>query len=878
MCYYRTNEFVPLERLSNPINPRIPKNALLANSNSRAPILEYQIQEHQPDIPMHKHPFSIRNASFLRMIRTTTPRLTAILSVALLIIAMMPAAHLFSANDSAHSFATLQAQDTGSLSGYVRDAVTGEPLIGANVGIPGTSYGAATDADGYYTIREIPLGSYTLVATFVGYERQERINITVRSAGMRDINFRLTPLTGELEEVVVSVSEPLRAPAETPVSYRRLSPEEISTYPAGNGDIAKVVQSLPGVSGSVTGFRNDVIIRGGAPNENVYYLDGIEIPSINHFSTQGSAGGPAGLLNVALFEGVELSTSAFSAAVPDALSGVLTFNQRNGNDREARTQFRVGASEAAITTEGPLFRGDERFSDTTYLLSVRRSYLQLLFKAIGLPFLPDYWDYQYRINHNLNARNRITFIGVGSVDDFSINVPDELDDNQQAILEQVPVIQQRSNTTGLTWQHRSADGLGLINTSLSTSFFYNDFRRYADNENQTGLFSQNEARELRTTLRSNVRLVREKSTLTFGGSLRHNGFSNNFFNNNPTSDAPALAFDDRMGFFSFGAFVQTARENILPGIDLTAGVRVDGNSFTDRGGEFWRTLSPRAALTWRIDEGNRWQMAVSAGRYFKLPPLNLLGYKENDQFVNRDAAYTRSDHLTAGLSFFPRPSTVISAEAFVKWYEDYPVSVREEVSLANLGADFGILGNEPVAFGGKGRTYGVEFQAQQTFVKNVYGIAAYTLFWSEFTNLDRAAYLPSAWDSRHLFTFTGGYRLGSRWEFSLRTRWIGETPFAKIDREQSVDTYPAFVIDYETLRTNRLSPFSATDLRIDRKFDFRGSSLDIYLEIQNLFGQNTPSEPNFLLRPNPQGVPVIFEVEEIQESSVLPTIGIIFDF
>ena len=777
---------------------------------------------------------------------------------------------------------SLKAQDTGSISGYVRDAVTGEPLAGANVGIPGTSFGDATDLDGFYSIENIPLGSYTLAATFVGYERQERINITVRTAGMRNINFQLTPLAEELEEVVVSVSEPLRAPAETPVSYRKLSPEEISTYPAGNGDIAKVVQSLPGVSGSVTGFRNDVIIRGGAPNENVYYLDGIEIPSINHFSTQGSAGGPAGLLNVAFFEGVELSTSAFNAGVQDALSGVLTFNQRNGNDRQARTEFRVGASEAAITTEGPLFRGDRSFSDTTYLLSFRRSYLQLLFKLIGLPFLPDYWDYQYRINHNLNPRNRITFIGVGAVDDFSINVPDELDDNQQAILEQVPVIQQRTNTSGLTWQHRTTDGLGLIRTSLSTSWFRNDFRRYADNENQTGLFSRNEADEVRTTLRSNARFVREKSTLTFGASLRHNHFANNFFDNRQPEGIPDLAFNDRMNFFSYGAFVQTARDNVIPGIvegvNITAGVRFDGNTFTDKGHEVWRTLSPRAALTWQPDAARQWQIALSAGRYFKLPPLNLLGYKENSVFVNQSAAYTRSDHLTAGISFFPRPSTVISAEGFIKWYDDYPVSVREEVSLANQGSDFGILGNEPVAFGGKGRTYGVEFQAQQTFVKNVYGIAAYTLFWSEFTNLDRSQYLPSAWDSRHLFTFTGGYRLGSRWELSIRTRFIGKTPFAKIDQERSISTYPAFVIDYETLQTNRLTPFNSTDLRIDRKFDFRGSSLDIYLEVQNLFSQNTPSEPNYLLRTSPQGVPVLVEVEEIQESSALPTIGLIFDF
>ena len=343
---------------------------------------------------------------------------------------------------------SIQAQSTGALTGYVTDARTGEPLVGANVGLQGTAQGDATDSDGFYEIDNIEPGTYVVVATYVGYETQRQNNINVRSAGNRNINFELTPTAEQLEEVVVSVSEPFIAPPENPVSFRRLSPEAISTYPAGNSDIAKVVQSLPGVSGSVTGFRNDVIIRGGAPNENVYYLDGIEIPTINHFSTQGSAGGPAGLLNVSFFEGVELSTSAFGASAGNALSGVLRFNQRNGNDREFRTNFRVGASEAALTTEGPLFKGDTTSSNTTFIASVRRSYLQLLFQLIDLPFLPDYWDYQYKVDHKFNSKNQISLIGVGSIDDFRINVPDDITPDQQATLDQVPVIQQQTNTTG----------------------------------------------------------------------------------------------------------------------------------------------------------------------------------------------------------------------------------------------------------------------------------------------------------------------------------------------------------------------------------------------------------------------------------------------
>lgn len=766
---------------------------------------------------------------------------------------------------------TLYAQNTGTLEGRVTDARTGEPLLGATVALAGTTLGAFANSDGFYSIERVPPGNYTVVVTYIGYERQQRDNITIRSAGNRDINFELVPASAELDEIVVTVSEPFRNPSENPLSYRRLSPEEISTYPAGNSDIAKVVQSLPGVSGSVTGFRNDVIIRGGAPNENIYFLDAIEIPTINHFATQGSAGGPAGLLNVTFFDGVELSTSAFGASYGNALSGVLQFNQRNGNDRELRTNFRVGASEAAITAEGPLFKGDAPSSNTTFIASVRRSYLQLLFQLIDLPFLPDYWDYQYKLNHDFGRRNRVYLTGVGSIDDFSINVPEEADEEQQSILEQIPVIRQRTNTTGLVWRHRFAgeEVPGQITTSLSTSTFFNEFLRYRDNVNQTDLFSRNDATERRHTLRAEARWFPATSTISAGGSLRLNQYRNDFLDDNT-----GVTFNTDLAFTSYGLFAQASWEPQGVRWSASAGVRADADTFTDT--MLWQTISPRVGLRVRLDDDGRWLANASVGRYYKKPTLTLLGYQENGDFVNRDLGYIRSDHVTVGVDHFLRASTKISVEAFLKLYDDYPVSVREGVSLANLGADFEVLGNDRVLSGGRGRTYGLEALFQQRFVDNFFGIVAYTLFWSEFTGLDRDVYRPSAWDSRHLLTVTGGYRFGQKWEISARSRFVGRTPFAPVDEVRSAQTYPAFVFNYDALGEERFNVFSATDVRVDRKWDFRRFSLDVYLEVQNLFGQNAPSTPSYLLNEGPPRS--LRQVEQVSGSSVLPTIGLILDF
>jgi len=253
---------------------------------------------------------------------------------------------------------------TGKLEGYVKD-VKGLPLIGATVYLEGTTTGASADVNGYYAISDIEPGTYNVIATFIGYDTQTQYNIPIKSAGNQPINFTLEESATGLNEVVVKADEnQISRSKENPVSVQTLSANEIATYPGGNNDVVRVAQSLPGVSPSVGGFRNDLIIRGGAPNESVYYLDGMEIPNINHFSTQGAGGGPVGLLNVSFIENVTLSASSFGAQYDNPLSGVLQFEQREGNFRDYNANLRVSASETALTLNGPLFKNGKEESKT----------------------------------------------------------------------------------------------------------------------------------------------------------------------------------------------------------------------------------------------------------------------------------------------------------------------------------------------------------------------------------------------------------------------------------------------------------------------------------------------------------------------------------
>ncbi len=764
------------------------------------------------------------------------------------------------------------AQVAGTLTGEVTD-VAGQPIMGASVFLNGTQKGTITNENGTYFLADIPPASYNLTVSYLGFETQTKFNILVKSKGNPSYNFKLIAATENLDEVVVTNSK-IGRPKETPLSTQSLSAVEIATYPGSNNDVVQVAQTLPGVSPSVGGFRNDLIIRGGAPNETVYYLDGMEVPNINHFSTQGSAGGPVGLMNVSFIEDVTLSTSAFGAQYDNPLSGVLQFTQRNGNDRAFGGNFRVSASEAALTLEGPLFKKDNEQAKTTFLVSARRSYLQALFALIGLPFRPAYWDYQYKINHQLDDYNSLTLLGVGAIDDFTLAAPDEFDSGQQAQLEQAPFIDQTSNTMGLTWKNRFKDGTGFMQTTLSNNRLANVFTRFEDAENETGIIFRNDAVESETKLRYQLTKFYEGWKFSGGFNLQHSFYSNETINTTNN-----LLFNTEIDFMKYGLFANTTKSFFENKLDVSFGVRTDADSFTE-GNSLASTLSPRLGLSYEFQKN--WKLNGSLGRYFKIPPYTMLGFRNNQlELVNQNLAYTRSDHYVLGLQHILGPAASISVEGFYKNYDDYPVSVIDGVSIANKGGGFEVLGNEEVASVGRGRTYGAELQFQQKLTNNFYGIFSYTYFFSEFTGFDRTVFLPSVWDSRHLISFVGGYKLKRNWELSARYRFAGRTPFVPTDLERTLETYPDIVLDYSRLGEEDLTVFSQLDIRIDKKWNFKKLSLNLFFEVQNALSQNNPQPPEFGLNRDDMGAVIsprsLAEIPQ-DEGQFIPSIGLVVDF
>ncbi len=765
------------------------------------------------------------------------------------------------------------AQNTGQVFGTITDE-TGAPILGANIFIEGTNKGATTNIDGKYFIANAPVGSYNLIASYTGFESQTKFNILIKTKGNIAYDFVLKESVAQLEAVTITDANKISRPRETPLSVQSLGAAEIANYPGSNNDVVQVAQTLPGVSPSVGGFRNDLIIRGGAPNETVYYLDGMEVPNINHFATQGSAGGPVGMINVSFISEVTLSSSAFGAQYDNPLSGVLQFSQRNGNSRNFAGNFRVSASEAALTLEGPLFKGKNETSNTTFLASVRRSYLQFLFERIGLPIRPDYWDYQFKLNHKIDAYNSISFLGLGSIDDFSIESPEEFDEDQQATLDQAPFINQRTNAIGVTWKNRFKDGSGFMQTTLSNNLLNNEFTRYTDPENEQGVIFRNDATENETKLRYEMTKFLGDWKLFAGTNVQYSKY------NNETSNlTDNQFFTTEIDFMKYGLFGNLTRSFFEDKLDVSFGFRMDDDTFLNDS-NFFKTFSPRAALSYQLTDD--WSLNATVGRYFKLPPYTILGFRNNqNELVNNDIDYTQSDHFVLGVEYFLNPSASFSVEGFYKAYEDYPVSVMDGVSLANKGAGFEVLGSEDIETVGRGRSYGVEFQFQQKLTNNFFGIFSYTWFYSEFTGFNRDVFLPSVWDSRHLVSFVGGYKLPRNWEVSSRFRFAGNTPFVPVDQQATLENYPEVVLDYNRLGEENLDVFSQLDIRIDKKWNFEKWSLNVFIEAQNILAQDIPQPADFGLARDSMGNILeprsLVEIEQ-GDGQAIPSIGIVVDF
>lgn len=735
---------------------------------------------------------------------------------------------------------------TGIIKGRVSNKLNNETLPAATVQIIGTSKGTLTDENGNYEITNLEPKLYNLKISFVGFKDVEVFEIQVTNAKPTVLDFELEEITEGLQEVVIKASA-FKKTEESPVSLRTIGVTEIARNPGGNRDISRVIQSLPGVTALPT-FRNDLVIRGGAPNENRFYLDDIEVPNINHFATQGASGGPVGMLNVTFLKEVDFYSGAFPANRGNSLSSVFNFRQRDGASDKLRFTGTVGSSDFGLTAEGPIG------SKTTFLLSARRSYLQFLFKAIGLPFLPTYNDAQVKIKHKVNDKNEISYTFLGAIDQFSLDTSARTDETKAYILDQLPISPQWNYTNGISWKH--FDETGYWTFVASRNMLNNEAYKYKDNIDTNPKTLDYKSQEIENKFRAERTTRLGNWKFLYGVSYEFAKYNNRTLQTRSLGDSVILInYSSAFNMNKYGAFAQISRKMNADRLVVSLGARVDGNDYNKNMRNPLNQLSPRLSLSYILtspsSESGQLAFNINTGIFNQLPPYPTLGFKQNNDFINQNnLKYIRASHVVAGFEYNTKMDSKISIEGYYKKYANYPFLTREQVTLANLGGDFGVIGNEPALSQSKGRTYGMEVLFQQRLYKGFYGILAYTLGFSDFEDKN-GKLVPSAWDSRHTAVATLGYQFKRNWEIGIKYRAATGVPFTPDSPESNVvaiwNANGRAIPDYaNNLNTRRTNGFATFDFRIDKKWFGSKTTWNVYFDIQNALGA-TVSRPQTLL-------------------------------
>ena len=778
-------------------------------------------------------------------------------------------------------FSLLQAQPVHQIKGTVIEKNSRQPLEFINVMILGLNKGGVTNAEGHFTIEQVPPGIYRLQVTAIGYKSVTTPEYILSTKDL-NISIEMEENLTELAGVTVTAS-PFRRDLESPVSLRIIGLQEIEKSPGANRDISRIVQSYPGVAFSPIGYRNDLIVRGGSPSENRFYLDGVEIPNINHFSTQGASGGPVGILNADLIREVNFYTGAFPTDKGNALSSVLDFKLRDGDMERNSLKATLGASEVSLASNGHLGK------KTSYLVSVRQSYLQFLFDMLGLPFLPTFTDAQFKLKTRFDARNELTVLGLGGIDKMKLNTKADDEDNEY-ILSYLPKIQQETFTLGAVYRHYA--GAHVQSVVASHSYLNNRNTKYQQND-------ESDPEHLMLRLRSteqNTQLRLENSSsfrnwkVTVGTSLDYSQYSNTTFQKVYTDRAQTFDYHTYLGIMRWGLFGTVNYTSIDERFTASLGLRADANNYSAAMKDLSDQLSPRLSLSYQLTE--HWSLSGNAGLYYQLPPYTALGFKNNNGlYANKYALrYMQVSQGSVGLNWRKGDTFEVSVEGFYKDYDKIPLSVADGIPLTCKGNDYGVIGNELLTSTAQGRSYGAELLLKWLIAKKLNLASSFTLFKSEYRTDKESEYIASAWDNRFIFNLRGTYNLPRHWSVGMKVSCIGGAPYTPYDADKSslVTAWNAQgkpYYDYTRYNEERLPAFTQVDIRIDKTFYLKRCMLGFYIDLQNIAGSKLKQadvlmSTGVIKNPDAPIAEQRYVMKSLKQESgtLLPTLGITFEY
>jgi len=749
-----------------------------------------------------------------------------------------------------YSLLVSQEVQTGNLMGRVIDAETSYPLSNVTVIVKELEKGVYTNEKGQYKIYDIPVGNYSVVFQVIGAKPQLKTDVIIRSNRTTFMNGELLKQAVQIEGIQVETDYFVETEDKT-TSVVSFSNEEIRRAPGSAGDVSRILMSLPSVA-KVNDQSNNLIVRGGSPMENSFFIDNIEIPNINHFPHQGSSGGPIGILNVDFIQDVTFNTGGFSAIYGDKLSSIMEIDFRDGNPNEFDGQIDFSWVGFGGIFEGPLSK------KSSAMLAVKRSYLKYIVDAIdiGTSAAPEYGDVQAKFTYEFNPFQKLSFLAVFADDH---NAPDQENaaDNYMSHYGNQDLYQ---GTYGLNWRAVWNEST-FTNTSISvtSSQYDEDFYETFKVNTAGNPDIKNRTNELELKLRNvNFKRLSEKISLDFGFDAKHlkHDYDNYLAETtNALGDTiPELILKDVIEAEKLGGFVSLNYDPFQK-FSATFGLRADYFSLNEN-----VTISPRFSCQYKLND--KTSLNGSMGIFHQNLPLLLLSQTDN----NNDLKDPYAAHYIVGFEHLLSEDTRLVVEAYQKDYSNFPADPGQPGIFVIDDNFFNYY--ESLKDTGQALSQGVEVILQKKLAASIYGLASATYFSSRYKSSD-GVWRNRNYDNRLIVSFEGGYKPNPGLEMSLRWIYAGGVPYTPIDVAQSIVNHRA-VYDENKINAERYPDYHSLNVRLDKRFFFNKTNLVIYASVWNAYAQKNIAE--YYWNDDEQ------EIDTIYQWTMLPIIGVEWEF
>ena len=745
----------------------------------------------------------------------------------------------------------------GQIQGIVFDAESGEPLIGANVIIVGTSIGAAADANGAFEIRDVPAGMHMLEASMLSFE-SIRNEIQVQTGEVSRVEFSLETAAISLSEVVVTPGRFTVMQAE-PTVTQTLSREEIQSLPQLGEDVYRAVSRLPGLSSN--DYSSAFNIRGGQNREVLVQLDGLELYEPFHLKDIG--GGALSILDVEAIGGIDMMTGAFPVEYGDRMSGVFNISSHSPAAENSRTSLGLSFTNVRFLTEGR-YAGDRG----EWLVLARRGYLDLILELIddGGGFSPTYYDIFAKTKYRFNDRHSLSVNILQAGDDLTLEDDDGFTAdtrygssylwlNWGAIWGKRLHAQTVASVGKLNWDRVGRD--------IFTRFDLEDFR--VDDERDftyVGLkqdwtydLSQNHLLKAGYDLKWLDAGYDYTSRYSTSTRLEGEEFIVEY------DSASVMLEPDGAEFAAY----LSHRMRFWQPLTVEWGLRYDAVSWADD-----NLLSPRINLAFAL--GKRTALRLGWGYFYQSQGIQEIDVQDGE---NRFYPAERAEHRVIGIEHAFPNSLNVRIEAYQK---ELSALRPRYVNLFPDNTDFfpEVYDDRIRIHPTDGEAVGIEFLLRQTASSVFDWSATYSVsrVEDEFAGLT----VPRNFDQRHTIYLDATYRPSTKWRMHFSWQYHSGWPFTDLAFEKVDQPDGSFNINTITgeIYGARFPTFHRMDIRVSRYFELKRSRLSAFLEVSNLYNRANPRVYFYNVNVNDAGRLIVNRGQD-EWLPRLPTIGISWD-